>query len=98
MILDVRFNENSKVINTSFNEQKLTISPSFTEVVVVTSDVPSGDYPFYYGDYVVTPDLESQTLETAMTILKKDVTVKAIPHYTVGNTSGGDTVFIAMEV
>ena len=98
MILNVKFHEKSKIINTVVTENDLTVRPKFNEVIFVTSGIPSGDYPFYYGDYVVTPDLEAQPLETAMKIMKKDVTVKAIPHYTTGNTSGGNNVYIATEV
>lgn len=98
MILDVRFDNNSKVIETSFKENSQTISTKFTEVVVVSTDTPSGDYPFYYGSYVVTPTVDKQTLETAMKIMKEDVTVNSVPCYNVSNSSGGNTVYIAMEV
>ena len=71
---------------------------NFGEVIVATSPVPDGAYPIYTGAYTVTPKTEGQTLATEKKSMQKDVTVKAIPFYEVGNTSGGSTVYIGTEV
>ena len=56
------------------------------------------DVPQYEGEYDVTPKVSEQTLPTAMKMLTEDVTIKSIPFFNVGNTSGGSTVYIANEV
>lgn len=48
----------------------------------------------YAGEYEVTPDFETQTLETAKKSMAKDVTIFPIPVYRTTNTTGGKTVFI----
>lgn len=49
----------------------------------------------YAGDYEVTPQVSSQTLETAGKRMEDDVQIKAIPIYSVSNNSGGATFYIA---
>lgn len=61
-------------------------------------EVFTGDGEVYDGNYVVTPDVESQKLETSQKYMKDDVVIKAIPYYDVGNTSGGITVYIGKEI
>lgn len=56
------------------------------------------ELPVYSGDYGVTPTIDGQTLETAQKLMKDDVTVKAIPYFDVGNTSGGSTVYIGTDI
>lgn len=48
----------------------------------------------YAGEYEVTPDFETQTLETAKKSMAKDVTIFPIPVYRTTNMTGGKTVFI----
>ena len=49
----------------------------------------------YEGDYEVTPTVDGLRLETKQKYMTDDVTILAIPFFEVGNTSGGNTVFIA---
>lgn len=56
------------------------------------------DVPKYEGEYAVTPRVTEQTMATKNKMMTEDVTVKSIPFYNVGNTSGGSTVYIANEV
>ena len=53
------------------------------------------DAPKYEGVYNVTPKVSEQTLPTAKKLLSKDVTIREIPYFEVGNNSGGNTVYIA---
>lgn len=54
-----------------------------------------GEYtPPYEGSYNVRPALDAQTMQTAGRIMKKDVTVEAIPIAYIGNTAGGETAII----
>ena len=48
----------------------------------------------YDGEYVVTPKVSEQQLETKGAIMHDDVTVRAIPFFNVGNQSGGSTAYI----
>lgn len=52
----------------------------------------------YDGEYVVTPRVGEQKLETKGAIMNDDVTIKAIPFFNVGNQSGGSTAYIGSEV
>lgn len=72
-------------------------SPNFKAEMGEVHTVTVGAKP-YEGPYEVTPKVEAQTLATAEKLMREDVTVNKIPYYVVGNTSGGDTVYIAKEV
>lgn len=48
----------------------------------------------YTGDYQVTPTASGQTLETSQKLMTDDVTIQAIPFSSVGNNSGGKTIYI----
>lgn len=50
--------------------------------------------PFYEGEYVITPSVEAQLMETANTQMKNDVTIEAIPYYEVSNEHNGLTAVI----
>lgn len=52
----------------------------------------------YEGSYEVTPSVEGLTVETKDKYMKDDMTVHPIPFFSVGNNSGGNTVFIGSEV
>ena len=52
----------------------------------------------YEGDYEITPTVDGQMLKTKQRYMTDDVTILAIPFYEVGNTSGGNTVYIANEI
>lgn len=82
-------------LDIKLSESKQSFTLSFGEIhkVSIESDIPP-----YTGEYTVTPKVNSQTLETAKKLMINDVTIKAIPYYDVGNTSGGSTVYIGNEV
>ena len=67
----------------------------FGEVHTITRYV--GGEP-YAGDYVVTPKVEAQTFPTKEKVMVDDMTITAIPFFSVSNTSGGNTVYIAKEI
>jgi len=48
----------------------------------------------YPGPYTVIPAFVTQTLPTTNKVLHDDVTVVPIPVSCVGNTAGGNTIFI----
>lgn len=50
--------------------------------------------PTYEGDYIVTPMVTEQILETQDKVMRSDLTVKEIPTYAVSNESGGNTFII----
>ena len=57
-----------------------------------------GDYPIYDGSYSVVPKVEnSVVLPTNGKAMTDDVTVAAIPQFTVSNLSGGYTLIIGEE-
>lgn len=52
----------------------------------------------YEGSYEVIPTVDGQMMETKEKYMKDDVTIHPIPYFSVGNNSGGNTVFIGSEV
>lgn len=52
----------------------------------------------YEGDYIVTPKVDQQKLDTKDAIMRDDVTILAIPYFETSNNSGGNTVYIAKEI
>lgn len=52
----------------------------------------------YKGEYTVTPQTETQTMQTQNKIMDQDVTIKAIPYYETGNVQGGNTVYIGSDI
>ncbi len=52
----------------------------------------------YDGTYDVTPKTNAaQTLPTTGKLLSDDITVRKIPYYEVGNSSGGTTIYIGSD-
>lgn len=60
----------------------------------IKSSVVGGSYRKYDGDYIVTPTLEEQILETKHKALADDVTILPIPVQRFLNEYGGETVII----
>lgn len=58
----------------------------------------SVDYKDYTGSYDITPKVDEQVMRTKDSHMTDDVTIKAIPYYNVGNTSGGSTVYIGNKL
>lgn len=54
------------------------------------------EFPYYEGNYEVTPDVLEQKLDTKQKIMREDVVVKAIPYSETTNNAGGKTVYIGM--
>lgn len=54
--------------------------------------------PIYDGDYEVIPQVDGQLLNTKHKYMTDDVTILAIPYFEVGNTTGGNTVYIAEKI
>lgn len=65
--------------------------------VSVTGPVVAAHGEEYTGPTTVTPSGSVQTLPTAHKYLARDITVREIQRWDVGNTAGGKTVFIGEE-
>jgi hypothetical protein len=76
-----------------FTEAGKNVNAEFGEFQFVTIDSEP-----YEGDYTVTPKVSEQTMPTKGKVMQDDVTVKPVPFFNVGNTSGGNTVYIASEI
>ena len=81
------FNVRLKEIN-----QKMIVRFENCEIVTVTEDVEH-----YMGNYEVVPSPDPVVLPTEKKYLNADVKVHAIPFFSVGNNSGGNTVYIGTE-
>lgn len=60
--------------------------------------VDNGGGAVYEGEYTIIPETTAQTLPTAHKRMQDDLTVLAIPYYETTNETGGNTVYIGMEV
>lgn len=56
--------------------------------------IGSGYHQTYTGEYIVTPTVAGQTLETQNKLMTDDVTVEAIPYHEVSNLFNGLTITI----
>jgi hypothetical protein len=91
-----------KVKNAQKQNIEILVKNTLSQEIDVKQDIVIvpiyKDVPLYEGDYEVTPKVSEQTLPTAKKLMSKDVTIKEIPYFEVGNNSGGDTVYIAKEI
>lgn len=95
MRFDVTFRELDKKLNVDFHTRNEQIKVDFEHLQVVSDNV-GADY--YKGDYTVTPKVEKQELATRKKFLTENVKIKEIPFFEVGNSEGGDTVYIGSKV
>ena len=65
--------------------------------VAVTGPVVAAHGEEYTGPTTVTPSGSVQTLLTAHKYLAQDITVREIKRWSVGNPSGGTTVYIGED-
>lgn len=65
--------------------------------VAVTGPVVAAHGAEYTGPTTVTPSGSVQTLPTAHKYLAQDITVREIKRWSVGNPSGGTTVYIGED-
>lgn len=82
-------------VSVKFTESSQVFEANFKDVQTITKYVGGEQYS---GEYVVTPKVDEQTLETKDKVLTEDVTIKSIPFFKVSNNKGGDTVYIGNEV
>lgn len=104
MEFKVQFNEETKRIPIHFSgnptfpvhfissNQRMSVDFEDCEIVTVTENVEH-----YMGDYEVIPSPLSVVLPTEKKLMSADVTVHAIPYFSVGNNAGGNTVYIGSE-
>ena len=84
----------------SIQESSLSGKVSISEASLsgVVSIPAAITVPFYEGEYVVTPKVESDSvLFTNGKQMRQDVTVLKIPQFEVSNESGGKTLIIGEE-
>lgn len=95
MNLRVSFSETQQSFNAGLFENDHTFTANLGEVQKVTEYVGGEKYE---GSYDITPKVEAQTLPTKEKVLLDDMRIRAIPFFSVSNTSGGSTVYIAKEI
>lgn len=85
----------------TINEQVGIARGTLTSRQVLTGQLASthaAHLETYSGPYEVTPQIVSQTLDTKEKYMDDNVSIKSIPYFDVGNTSGGSTVYIGTEI
>lgn len=76
---------------------KVTSFPCISMTVESAVKVGSSGQ-IYDGSYEITPKVDGQTMNTKDKYMLDDVNVHPIPFFSVGNDSGGNTVYIGSEV
>ena len=72
-----------------------TLELEAADEIAVLEESAGGITPApYYGEYTVTPKVQMQTMETADKYMTDNVTILAIPYYSVDNQKNGQTVII----
>lgn len=84
---DVIFEEEN-VFDVSFDDISDCFCIDFGEFTDISR------YEFYDGEYIVTPDVIAQNLDTDSKVMRDDVTVLAVPYTEVSNPDGGLTAII----
>lgn len=88
--------------NISMSIQNKTVSMSIQNKKVSMTIQPAvcvGTHgQVYDGSYTIIPKVEEQRIETKNKYMMDDVTINSVPFFSVSNSSGGDTVYIASEV
>ena len=92
MILNLTLEQSSEDIDVEFDSND-DFDADFGEVIEMLPE----DIPLYKGEYTVKPKTTEQELETAGKLMQDDVKILSIPFFSVGNTSGGNTVYIGTE-
>lgn len=64
------------------------------EIAVLEEGAGAVSLAPFSGEYTVTPKVQMQTMETADKYMTDDVTILAIPYYSVDNQENGQTVII----
>ncbi len=90
MKLHVEFSDISEDIDVELQDNGHDISVSFGKLQTASGN---GGEP-YEGEYVMTPKIYEQMMPTKNKVLRKDVTIKAIPYVESDNVAGGKTVRI----
>ena len=81
----------SCVINATFNESNQKLLARFKDMFF---EKVLDDGETYTGAYEVTPDLETQTLETSDKYMIEDVVINSVPVAKVTNGAQGTTIII----
>lgn len=93
-VFEVGFIENNAMFDLSVDDKS---SLKFKAEMGEIQRVVDGAKP-YDGEYVVTPKVEAQTLETKDKVLRENVEILKIPFFSTSNNSGGNTVYIGSEL
>lgn len=82
----------SAVLSNETKQISAVLHNSKNSIVATIQRGSSAEY--YTGEYVVTPSVQEQILETRNKVMSNDVTVEEIPYYETSNEHGGYTVII----
>lgn len=89
--VDVDVIETTLVVDVDIQETTVLV-PADVATTIVVKQV---NVPAYEGEYIVIPEVVSQTLETKDKRMTDNVLVREIPYYETTNQQNGLTVYIA---
>lgn len=91
---DTQILVNADLQSNTMNIKVDLVDDGFANITVDNIYGVAGEYDYYRGEYIVTPKVVSQSLETKNKVMSDDVTVLEIPYFETSNESG-TTVYIA---
>lgn len=74
------------------------LPPAHLKMVVEAAVRVNSSGQVYDGSYEVLPKVDGQIMDTKDKFMTNDVNIHPIPFFSVGNNSGGNTVYIGNEV
>lgn len=92
MRISVQFNQTNQKLAVEFNSNEKQLGVDFKNFQFVSVGIEA---EYYKGEYELTPKVDAQVIPTAQKMMMDDLTVMAIPIYSVSNTAGGATFYIA---
>ena len=96
----IRFNVIDDNISINVKDDRISLFVKDERIsMTVESAVLVGAFGQIYDEsYDITPTVEGLTIDTENKYMMDDVNVNPIPFFSVGNDSGGNTVYIGSEV
>lgn len=89
--MGVKFSQGKQVFHPRFNQPQMG-KPRFSNVITIESDPKET----YKGEYTIRPAIEEQSMQTKDKLMVNDVTIEAIPLYSVSNEHNGETIIIGV--
>ena len=90
IFFDAKFDISPQIFEATLDGDTISLDVGFDNAQIITVTPDRKD--FYEGEYIITPSVESQTLETADRLMKDNLEILAIPYFEVSNEYGNTVI------